>query len=90
MYTEIVKEKIKINMAIKYNGLIRFSSALKPTGPQPLDDRTVVEYTSDLTNIDTLLTNVEFASFAIVPCSVNWFIIVFELLLLIKIKIYKV
>ena len=29
-------------MAIKYNGLIRFSSALKPTGPQPLDDRTVV------------------------------------------------
>jgi hypothetical protein len=40
-------------MAIKYNGLIRFSSALKPTGPQPLDDRTVVEYISDLTNIET-------------------------------------
>lgn len=40
-------------MSIKYNGLIRFSSALKPTGPQPLDDRTVVEYISDLTNIET-------------------------------------
>lgn len=40
-------------MAIKYNGLIRFSSALKPTGPQPLDDRTVVEYISDLTNVET-------------------------------------
>lgn len=40
-------------MAKIYNGLIRFSSALKPTGPQPLDDRTVVEYISDLTNIDT-------------------------------------
>lgn len=40
-------------MAIKYNGLIRFSSALKPTGPQPLDDRTVVECISDLTNIET-------------------------------------
>lgn len=40
-------------MAKIYNGLIRFSSTLKPTGPQPLDDRTVVEYISDLTNIDT-------------------------------------
>lgn len=40
-------------MAKIYNGLIRFSSTIKPTGPQPLDDRTVVEFISDLTNIDT-------------------------------------
>ena len=40
-------------MAKIYNGLIRFSSTIKPTGPQPLDDRTVVESISDLTNIDT-------------------------------------
>lgn len=40
-------------MAKIYNGLIRFSSTIKPTGPQPLDDRTVVESISDLTNIET-------------------------------------
>lgn len=40
-------------MAKIYNGLIRFSSSIKPTGPQPLDDRTVVEFISDLTNIET-------------------------------------
>lgn len=40
-------------MAKIHNGLIRFSSTIKPTGPQPLDDRTVVEFISDLTNIDT-------------------------------------
>ena len=40
-------------MAKLYNGMIPFASAIKPTGGQPLDDRTVVQSFADLLAEDT-------------------------------------
>ena len=40
-------------MAKLFNGMINFASAIKPTGAQPLDDRTVVKSLTDLYDGDT-------------------------------------
>lgn len=40
-------------MAKLFNGMIPFASAIKPTGAQPLDDRTVVKSFSDLLSDET-------------------------------------
>lgn len=40
-------------MAKLFNGMINFASAIKPTGAQPLDDRTVVQSFADLLADDT-------------------------------------
>ena len=40
-------------MAKLFNGMIPFASAIKPTGAQPLDDRTVVQSFADLLSEDT-------------------------------------
>ena len=40
-------------MAKLFNGMIPFASAIKPTGAQPLDDRTVVKSFADLLAEDT-------------------------------------
>lgn len=42
-------------MAKKYNGMIEFPSGFKPTGTQPLDDRTVVDHISALTDGTTFV-----------------------------------
>lgn len=44
-------------MAKKYEGTISLPSVIKPTGRQPLDERTVVDKLFDLTNITTFSNN---------------------------------
>ena len=44
-------------MAKLFDGKKLFASAIKPTGGQPLDDRTVVSLHSDLTNASTFVVN---------------------------------
>ena len=44
-------------MAKLFDGKKLFASAIKPTGGQPLDDRTVVSAFSDLTNASTFVVN---------------------------------
>ena len=44
-------------MAKLFDGKKLFASAIKPTGGQPLDDRTVVSLYSDLTNASTFVVN---------------------------------
>ena len=44
-------------MAKLFDGKKLFASAIKPTGGQPLDDRTVVGLFSDLTNASTFVVN---------------------------------